>query len=714
MNQLIYLCYPVLGALLLWKAKYIRGGQWNEQAFSLEQTKALQGFCALGVMLHHIAQKTCAPWLKQEVIVHGLDVFVPVGYLLVGFFLFCSGYGLYKSFREKPDYLQGFGSRRFLLPVLVLFLTNFFFLFVRFQIGESIGVSTPFHVSGPQMINGYAWFVYILLLFYLFFYFTFRWCKNEFVALCLVTAEVLLYIAYCDWWMYGNWWYNSVLLFVVGLWLARYEQKLLEVVRKHYIKCVIIAPLCAILFFGLGEYTEPISNFLGITYVYQVGRWVKLVSQMLAAVFFTLSVFLLGMKIKIGNGVLKFMGGITLEFYLVHGLVLQVFGYNESVESHPYIKSVPLLVLVVLTCSLVLSIVLHGFCRMLVRLLNKFPKFKALVWKDIKKVAVGLLVIVLLITLGMSVSAHKESRERQEAVARYAEEYITYATVDGKRMAAYVTGAGEHTVVVLCGLGDFCPTVTWKPLADRLGEQNRVVVLDYFGSGFSDDTGEDRTAENMVYEIHTALESLGEKGPYVLLAHEMSGIYAQLYVELYPQEVEAIVGVDSMTEEQLTRQLARSGTNPEEYRRMLKKQGQVQYLGQRLLNLSGYVKLQWPAYVRVFGFAHSEEEETIMQEMLVQKYLGRTVADETARQYDNCRLMAGKQYPEELPVQILLSYWTGVSANRSGVDWEQVHENLFTNRDIQQMTVLTGNSYLVYTNPFLVAERTQWFIDGLE
>lgn len=98
MNQLIYLCYPVLGALLLWKAKYIRGGQWNEQAFSLEQTKALQGFCALGVMLHHIAQKTCAPWLKQEVIVHGLDVFVPVGYLLVGFFLFAPGMAFIKAF----------------------------------------------------------------------------------------------------------------------------------------------------------------------------------------------------------------------------------------------------------------------------------------------------------------------------------------------------------------------------------------------------------------------------------------------------------------------------------------------------------------------------------------------------------------------------------------------------------------------------------------
>lgn len=94
MNWLVYVCYPLLGILLLSGACIYKRGEWNEEFMSLSQTKALQGFCAVCVMLHHIGQKTCASWLPGRVITHGLDVFVPVGYFFVGIFLFCSGYGL--------------------------------------------------------------------------------------------------------------------------------------------------------------------------------------------------------------------------------------------------------------------------------------------------------------------------------------------------------------------------------------------------------------------------------------------------------------------------------------------------------------------------------------------------------------------------------------------------------------------------------------------
>ena len=52
------------------------------------QTKALQGFFAICIMLHHIGQKTCAYWLNPKYIVHGLDVFVPIGYFFVGIFCY--------------------------------------------------------------------------------------------------------------------------------------------------------------------------------------------------------------------------------------------------------------------------------------------------------------------------------------------------------------------------------------------------------------------------------------------------------------------------------------------------------------------------------------------------------------------------------------------------------------------------------------------------
>ena len=90
---------------------------------SLSQTKELQGFTAVCIVFHHLGQKTCAPWLNPKYIVHGLDFFVPIGYLLVAVFLFCSGYGMYKSYHTKENYLEGFFARRF-MPLILAFLTT--------------------------------------------------------------------------------------------------------------------------------------------------------------------------------------------------------------------------------------------------------------------------------------------------------------------------------------------------------------------------------------------------------------------------------------------------------------------------------------------------------------------------------------------------------------------------------------------------------------
>ena len=108
---MIYLIYPLLVVVLLWGAKPFGRGKWNEEAFSLRQMKALQGFFAICIMLHHIGQKTCASWLEDALIIPGLEFFVPIGYLFVSMFFFCSGYGLYKSIQTKPNYLKGFGVK---------------------------------------------------------------------------------------------------------------------------------------------------------------------------------------------------------------------------------------------------------------------------------------------------------------------------------------------------------------------------------------------------------------------------------------------------------------------------------------------------------------------------------------------------------------------------------------------------------------------------
>ena len=110
MDKVIYLIYPALFIYLLAGAKIYKKGSWNVGFLSLEQTKLLQGFAAVVVMCHHLSQKVSAHWINRMYYHKGMEAFVEVGYLCVSIFFFCSGYGLYKSYRDKENYLEGFKS----------------------------------------------------------------------------------------------------------------------------------------------------------------------------------------------------------------------------------------------------------------------------------------------------------------------------------------------------------------------------------------------------------------------------------------------------------------------------------------------------------------------------------------------------------------------------------------------------------------------------
>ena len=116
--------------------------------------------------------------------------------------------------------------------------------------------------------------------------------------------------------------------------------------------------------------------------------------------------------------------------------------------------------------------------------------------------------------------------------------------VDGKNMNVYTKGDGENTIVLLSGLGTAAPVLDFEPLLNELAKDHKVVVVESFGYGWSDITEKERTVENIVEEIRTALKKANIEGPYILMPHSISGIYSMYYANKYPKEVKAIIGND--------------------------------------------------------------------------------------------------------------------------------------------------------------------------
>lgn len=696
MNYVIYIYYPLLILLILPGCKWFKKGSWNEEALSLSQSKALQGFCSVCVMLHHIGQKTCAPWLPSEVITPGLECFVSIGYLLVSVFLFFSGFGLYKSYQDKPDYLQGYFGRRCFHPILVLLLTTLAMVAVRSRLGEKVSFSGPFHLTGPVMLNGYSWFVYTLLIFYVLFYLAFKYFKSKKSATLCVLIGVFLYIFFCDWWMYGTWWYNSSLSFAVGILFARYETRLIQNMRKYYMLYLPAASACTCVFFALGYHTQ--NAFV----------------QMSASCTFVILLLLLNMKLKIGNKLLTILGNITLEFYLLHGIFLQIFGYNETVSNPLQIKNVTLLVLVVFLCTFITAYPIHKLFSALTASLPKHSEMTDLLWKDFKRFLKWSFLFVLIITLFTAFRNQDTRKSMEPLIEDYIAENITFANVDGQKMSAYIKGDGDHTIVFLRGLDDPCPTLTLSPLADALAVQNKVIILDYFGCGFSDSTGKERTAENFVYEIRTALQNLGVGGPFIFAAHDLSGLYVQLYAEMYPDEVEAIVGLDSSVAAQPQDLLLVNGITPKTYQEQLKKQSFLNYALRQTLYISGYGRAISPLYTNGIKAALSRQEFAILEEQFMKNYYSSNSVDETAHRYENHQLLLQHKYPEDLPVLFILTDYACDGPLYPGSDWIQLHQDLCTNPSIQHTLLIDGNPYFVYYAPDETADTIQKFIDSLD
>ena len=120
----------------------------------------------------------------------------------------------------------------------------------------------------------------------------------------------------------------------------------------------------------------------------------------------------------------------------------------------------------------------------------------------------------------------------------------TDVEVDGSNMNIYVEGQGDHTLVFMSGWKVPCPIYEYRPLYSKLSDEYKCVVIEKFGYGFSDGFDGSRDFDTLVRQDREALQNAGIEGPYVLCAHSLGGFEAELWAQQYPEEVEAIIGLD--------------------------------------------------------------------------------------------------------------------------------------------------------------------------
>ncbi|SEQ92194.1 Peptidoglycan/LPS O-acetylase OafA/YrhL, contains acyltransferase and SGNH-hydrolase domains [Lachnospiraceae bacterium NE2001] len=710
---------------------------------SKTRSKNILGIFAVLIMLHHLGQKVSAAWVPSAFRRHGLEPFVPIGYLLVAFFFFVSGYGLIKSARSKDDYFKGFLKRRMNRLLMVFVLTNIIWGAVR------IVYSNMYLPTNP-----YSWYVYTIVVMYFGFFFTYR--RERKISFLLMTAWLLGYIIVCYILIKGNWWYNSIPTFLLGIYVADHEEKAVD---KKTLKLILCAAIL-LLGFIVSENIGSIYQALNIK-DYGIVNFACVVLQMLASSAFSFIVYLLlagkpalknqnegadsessvksieedmekdkeksqsdkkknkeevqsdnkGVK-GLAQKVLAFYGGMTLEFYLLHGIYVQVFGHHfidDKTKPVCYIENVLVYTLVTFVLATATAFAIKKAGDFIIYFYGRSPMFQK-IFTDFKRYVIILAAIFMVITIGYSIHRHRLSDDSSDKVEKYKTEYIKNVNVRGTDVSVYTAGEGEYTAVLLGSDEDPCSTMYLRPLADCLEKKNiKVVIIDYPGKGFSKDMDGERTTEFFADYIHDTLDALGENENLILIPNQISAIYAYRYIEKYPDTVAGLVAVDGAVPELATRFLDGNFSSVYEYKWYLKRITRLNAISQKLLKATGYISFQTPLYDYMFYGSGLKEYYKAMEEMYIRNTLNEPHQNEYINIYDNCNAVSGYTLPQDLPAEFLLD--NTLKENKYyGITWVNQYNRMITNDEIQEITVIAGDPNVIYYNPSIIAKQVEDFI----
>lgn len=658
---------------------------WNEDYWSRQQSGAIRGICSVIIILHHMAQKTCAPWLPDEFRVSGLEPFLQIGYLMVGVYLFCSGYGLYLSLKENPDYLDGFIGRHLRPIILIFVITN-----------------VCYYLIGNEF-SGYNWYIYAIFYLYAVFWISFRVFKKDTYSILALSGFIALYILICELFVAGTWCYNTSGTFLVGLVFARHRESITALIRKQYAAFIVaIVCLLAVSFRAGVRMNDSVSAMTEIK-DYILTRIGAVALQFVSAALFSVLLFAVNQKVRIRSMVLEYVGSMGLELYLVHVIFIEAFGYcfGNTEENIFYIRNLFLYMVAVLAMSAVsaylLSLIRKGSHFLYTKYSNTFGMIERDAGKALKFILIGFAVVTVILTVIGAVKA-PALREKAE---EYKKEHIIFTQPDNKGSAVSIAGSGEKAVMIMRGRYDPCPTLTLKALEDELAKDFRVIVADFPGTGFSNESSGRRSIDNICSELHDAAMALGLHD-YMLLAEGISCLYAQYYVDKYQDEVSAVITLDAETAGIGREVLKEMRISVPQYRRQTKKAAALDFLRSRIDDILGYKEFTWPLYEDIYSKALGWENLDAAKYIFFSTRENKAIFDERCNETDAYLAAEKLSYPENIEVIDFISEDRIKEYGKRGIMITEQLDALSCNCRSHRTITLVDCTYCALFNPSVI------------
>lgn len=280
------------------------------------------------------------------------DAIGSFGYIAVTLFFLISAYGMMLSSERKKDYLNHFWRNRLVALLIPCLCVNLVGVALSFVEGSS-----EWHAI--YQINGY---VKVLLQFCLWFYII-ELCKRKWfpkrhqlgdciLIAGIVISSIFLYLFIDDDSSSTAVWCFERMGLVWGILLNRYYQPFVKWMDSH--RCIKAVLLCVV------------SAVLGIAYLKykMVWLWGAYLLKIVLGLFIILFLFTATSNRKIGNRFGLWLGNISYEVYLSHGMVMGFLAYAMSELSSG------MFILTTVIVTLILSYFVHSIDKIIVKKLR--------------------------------------------------------------------------------------------------------------------------------------------------------------------------------------------------------------------------------------------------------------------------------------------------------------------------------------------------------
>ncbi len=313
------------------------------------------------------------------------------------------------------------------------------------------------------------------------------------------------------------------------------------------------------------------------------------------------------------------------------------------------------------------------------------------------------ILILIIICIGMIFNGLGKI---MEAMSPYEGKYYRAIEVNegsSTFLNCYIAEENKNkTIVILSAHDQFSPVIRYKALADELSSDFRVVIVEDYGYGFSENTNDERTNEVIAKELNDVLNNMNVSTPYTLLANEESMLYAMKLQSMYPDRVVALVNVDgyipSLIKGMEYQNLISKKVSNEKMTYYLEKTGIESVLSYFKPNEFGIDKIE------AMADHYGEDEIAVYRNRIANNFLSKVKLKETQKLQDNMKELVDYQYPADVGVLSIASsgnteYYNELKKQKViSEDYLTLVNKLVTNTGLHRVVSIEGDKGLEISN----------------